>query len=151
MTDAERVFLDTCVLLTATDPDRPGHAAALRALNTWPARGVTLFVSGQVLREYLSVATRSPKGNGLGLSPAEAVGNVRALLTRLHLLEESERCRERLLALIGEHGVSGKQVHDANIVATMLGHGVTRLITFNEEDFRRFAVELMTLEEPAPR
>ena len=32
----------------------------------------------------------------------------------------------------------GKQVHDANIVATMIAHGETRLLTFNESDFRRF-------------
>ena len=33
---------------------------------------------------------------------------------------------------------SGKQVHDANIVATMLAHGVGRLLTFNVADFQRF-------------
>jgi len=32
----------------------------------------------------------------------------------------------------------GRQVHDANIVATMLTHGETELLTFNEVDFRRF-------------
>ncbi len=32
----------------------------------------------------------------------------------------------------------GKQVHDANIVATMLAHGETRLLTFNGGDFHRF-------------
>ena len=32
----------------------------------------------------------------------------------------------------------GKQTHDANIVATMLAHGETRLLTFNAADFRRF-------------
>ncbi len=30
-------------------------------------------------------------------------------------------------------------MHDANIVATMLAHGETRLLTFNGADFRRFA------------
>jgi predicted nucleic acid-binding protein len=30
-------------------------------------------------------------------------------------------------------------VHDANIVATMLAYGETRLLTFNEADFRRFS------------
>jgi predicted nucleic acid-binding protein len=34
---------------------------------------------------------------------------------------------------------SGRQVHDANVVATMLEHGVRRLLTFNAADFRRFA------------
>jgi predicted nucleic acid-binding protein len=34
---------------------------------------------------------------------------------------------------------AGRQVHDTNIVATMLEHGIYRLLTFNAADFRRFA------------
>ncbi len=34
--------------------------------------------------------------------------------------------------------MGGRQVHDANIVATMLAHGETRLLTANRSDFRRF-------------
>lgn len=32
----------------------------------------------------------------------------------------------------------GKQVHDANIVATMLAYGVPALLTHNGRDFERF-------------
>ena len=35
--------------------------------------------------------------------------------------------------------VRGKQVHDCNIVATMLTNGVRRLATRNATDFRRYA------------
>src|SRR5437773_9652179 len=34
--------------------------------------------------------------------------------------------------------VKGKQVHDANIVATMLGHGLDHILTHNTADFERF-------------
>jgi predicted nucleic acid-binding protein len=37
------------------------------------------------------------------------------------------------------HPSGGRQIHDANIVATMLAHEITRLATFNLADFRRFA------------
>ena len=42
--------------------------------------------------------------------------------------------------------VSGRQIHDANIVATMLAHGEHRLLTFNAADFRRYGnrIELVT-------
>ena len=42
------------------------------------------------------------------------------------------------LKLLGQYLSGGKQVHDANIVATMLTHGETRLLTFNGADFHRF-------------
>ena len=44
-----------------------------------------------------------------------------------------------LMALSRRFSFGSKQVHDANIVAAMLAHGETRLLTFNAADFRRFA------------
>ena len=38
------------------------------------------------------------------------------------------RCREG----------AGLDTPDANLVATMLAHGITRLLTFNVADFQRF-------------
>ena len=35
-------------------------------------------------------------------------------------------------------GCGGKQVHDANVVATMLAHGAGTVVTMNVEDFARF-------------
>jgi predicted nucleic acid-binding protein len=46
---------------------------------------------------------------------------------------------DRLLALLAAHFGAGRQVPDTNIVATMLEHGIYRLLTFNAADFRRFA------------
>jgi predicted nucleic acid-binding protein len=135
---ADRVVLDTNVLLTATDAGRAGYAKAREALDEWPARGTTLYTSGQILREYLSVATRPEERNGLGLSQQDSVANARALCGRLRLLDENEKVNTRLLALLDDIGCGGKQVHDANIVATMLVHGVDTLVTGNVEDFTRF-------------
>lgn len=49
---------------------------------------------------------------------------------RLQLLDEQE-----VELWIGRQ----TQVHDANIVATMLAYGIPRLLTHNVDDFKRFA------------
>jgi predicted nucleic acid-binding protein len=41
--------------------------------------------------------------------------------------------------LVRDHQVSGRQVHDAHLVATMLVHGITHILTFNGQDFARYA------------
>lgn len=41
--------------------------------------------------------------------------------------------------LVVHYRVSGVQVHDARIVAAMQTHGITHLLTFNGDDFRRFS------------
>ena len=41
---------------------------------------------------------------------------------------------------------TGKKLHDANIVATMQEHGLTRLVTGNPADFRWFeGIDLVDL------
>src|SRR5699024_8228052 len=135
---ADRVVLDTNVLLAATDEGRAEHQRALAVLNDWPGRGATLYASGQILREYLAVATRPVEHNGLGLSRPDATANVRAVRGRIRLLAENDKVSDRLLELVNEIACAGKQVHDANVVATMLVHGVDAIVTLNTDDFARF-------------
>ena len=61
------LFVDTNVLLTATDESRPQHRDAGRLFGESGLHGLHLAASGQILREYLVVATRPPDTNGLGL------------------------------------------------------------------------------------
>jgi len=134
----DRVMVDTNVLVAATDERRAEHHDALSILNDWPAGHTTLCVSSQILREYLTVATRPADENGLGLKPPEALGNVRAIRERTTLLVEDAKVTERLLGLLADVECSGKQIHDANVVATMLVHGVGTVVTRNVDDFARF-------------
>lgn len=144
---AERVVLDANVLLSASDEARRDHHSALAALNDWPAAGVTLYTSGQILREYLAVATRPAGANGLGMARADAVANVRALRGRLRLMAEHEKVADRLIELLEAVDCTGRQVHDANVVATMLTHGVGTVVTGNAGDFARFGdrIEVIAL------
>ena len=135
---ADRAVLDTNVLLAATDEGRDEHESAVASLNIWPGSGLVLYTSGQILREYLAVATRPADQNGFGMARSVAVANVRALRTRLHLLVEDEKVSDRLLEVLEAVECTGKQVHDANVVATMLVHGIDAVVTINVSDFARF-------------
>jgi predicted nucleic acid-binding protein len=133
-----RVMLDTNVLLAATDEGRAEHHDALTIINDWAAGHTDVCTSGQILREYLSVATRPAEKNGLGLNLPDALGNVRAIRERTTLLTEDSKVADRLLGLLADVQCLGKQVHDANLVATMLVHGIGTVVTMNLEDFTRF-------------
>jgi predicted nucleic acid-binding protein len=132
-------MLDTNVILSATDEGRAEHRQAMLIFSDWAGRGTTLYASGQIMREYLAVATRPADKNGLGLKQADALANVRAFRTRTRLLSEDDKVADRLLGLLDEIPCGGKQVHDANVVATMLVHGIGSLVTINFGDFTRFA------------
>jgi predicted nucleic acid-binding protein len=53
-------------------------------------------------------------------------------------LAEDARVADRLQGLLVDVECKGKQVHDANVVATMLAHGVGTVVTMNVADFARF-------------
>lgn len=144
--DDKAVLVDTNVLLSATASQRPLHHTALTLLNTWPNQGIVLAASTQVFREYLVVATRPVESNGLGLGLDDALANVAAFRSRMRLLVDSEAVWERLQGLIASYGCKGKQIHDANLVASALAWGVVKLVTANIGDFNRFAAELEVID-----
>ena len=148
MTAGERLFCDTNVLVSAVDRRRKLHAQALHVLNALPNRGVALCVSGQIVREFLVVCTRPVDANGLGLSQREAVRNAEAIIERSTILAENRNVPVRLLDIVRTTTCGGKQLHDVNVVATMQEHGLTRLVTGNPDDFRRFkGIDLVELAE----
>jgi len=129
------LFLDTNVLLAATDRSRSEHGDCVALLDKAAPAGCHLACTPQIIREYLVVATRPVAANGLGLGVADTLANVRQTSSRVTFLEESREVARRLLELVGEHALAGKQIHDANIVASMKVHGVETLVTSNTGDF----------------
>lgn len=146
MTGAEPVFVDTNVLVYANQTRSPHHAEAAEWLGRVEAAGTPLWTSGQILREYLAVMTRA-QGDFAALPMDIAIERARFFAQQFWLAEDGPAVRARLLDLLSVYSVGGKQVHDANIVATMLANDITRLLTFNVGDFRRFA-GLITVEAP---
>lgn len=138
MMDGKCCFIDTNVLLTATDASRSDHAAALSFLEASLEGRQRLFASGQILREYLVVATRPTEVNGLGLNPSEALENVQEFQNCVQRLDENADVTMQLFTLIQTHQLKGKRIHDANVVATMRAHGLVRLRTSNAGDFAPF-------------
>jgi predicted nucleic acid-binding protein len=135
---ADPVFVDTNILVYATRPSARQHVVALAALNRLEDEASTLWVSPQVLREYLAVVTR-PQVSAPALPMTTAVADVRRFRAAFDLAEERPAVLDRLLDLLAAHRGSGRQIHDANIVPTMLDHGIRRLLTFNSADVQRFA------------
>ena len=146
MTDAEPRFVDTNILVYANQSGSAHRMAALALLERMEVNQAPLWISGQILREYLAVVTR-PQGQFPGLSMAYALERVRFFSQRFWIADDGPEIRSQLLTLLATYPTAGKQVHDANIVATMLANGVTHLLTNNVADFRRFG-SLITIEAP---
>ena len=96
-----------------------------------------LWISQQILREYLAAVTR-PQATAPALPMASAIADVRRFRAAFQTAEERASVLDRVIQSMS-HRAAGRQVHDANIVATMLDSELHRLLTFNVTDFQRFA------------
>lgn len=134
---ADPTFLDTNILVAASVAEHPSHAAATALLAKLTTEQTPLCISNQVCREFLVVLTRKPV-SGREFTVEEALSAVETWRAACAVLDEGTVVLEELLGLVRDHGVKGKQVHDANIVATMRSNGIVRLATLNPTDFKRF-------------
>ena len=134
---ADPVFVDTNVLVYANQELAEFHEQASARLTEIDEAGAPFWISRQILREYLAVVTRQ-HGLGAALPPSLAARRVRQFESLFRVAEDGPEVTEVLLDLLTRFPTAGRQVHDANIVATMLAHGIDRLLTFNTADFKRF-------------
>src|SRR5690242_16972135 len=130
---ADRVFIDTNILVAAAVDVHPSHGVAAACLARLVADGSPLCISTQVCREFLVVLTRAPV-EGRVFTVDEALSVLAGVRASAVLLYDEATVSAELLALVRKH--------DVNIVATMRANGIGRLATLNAHAFKRFEDEI---------
>ncbi|MER3493460.1 MAG: PIN domain nuclease [Mastigocladus sp. ERB_26_2] len=121
-----------------TDPQYPVVRTAIRKLRT---EKHTLYISSQNCIEFWNVATRPTAKNSFGLTPTDTKRMVQRIERLFPLLPDIPAAYPEWRRLVVTYTVSGVQVHDARLIASMKANGVTHILTFNTSDFTRYAVE----------
>ncbi len=138
-------LVDSNILIRLVHRSDPMHSDAQTAYRTLRQQGEMLYIVPQNLIEFWAVATRPTNANGLGLTISEAL-NESVLLKDLFILQpDTPAIFSEWEKLVVKYQVIGKQVHDTRLVAAMMVHQITHLITFNTGDFKRFA-EIMAID-----
>ena len=143
-----RIFVDTNVLCRFAIRTDQQHQEARLALEKAISVGCDLLISPQVEREFWAVATRARSANGIGMTIEETSDAMRIWTeTFLQFIPDNSRTHGLWRKLAVEFGVTGKQVHDAAIVAAALASDADRIMTFNHEHFRRYQ-QLIAIQTP---
>ncbi|MDX1962057.1 MAG: type II toxin-antitoxin system VapC family toxin [Pirellulales bacterium] len=138
MTVVDPIFIDTNILVFATIPGSPFHRPAIQALHGIAQSGSVGWISRQVIREYLVQLTR-PGILPIPLSLTDLPGQINALQRIYQVANETPQVTLELLGFIQNGLAAGKQIHDANIVATCIAYKIPRLLTHNMADFKRYS------------
>src|SRR5579859_6514559 len=121
------ILIDTNILLRSLQPHHPHCAIVERSIIALRSRNETLNVTAQNLIEFWAVATRPASENGLGITVEVATREPAVLKRLFSLLPEAAPVFEEWERLVVTHRVSGKNTHDARIVAARNVHGITRI------------------------
>lgn len=139
------VLVDTNVLARTLQIGHPQERIAADAITALRAQLHVLCLVPQNLYELWVICTRPVAANGLGKTATETATELAKLKTILTLLDDTPAILPAWEQLVTVNAVLGKNAHDARLVAAMLVHGVTHLLTFNDADFRRFtAITVLT-------
>ncbi len=137
MTSVEPGVIDANVLVYAVDADHPHHRASRALLDAARNGSTTLYVTSQILCEFYSVVT-NPRRVPKPRSPADAIAAISGMLAFLQVLPSPARVVTALVELLQRHPVTGGEVFDVQIAATMQTNNVRRIYTFNVGDFEVF-------------
>lgn len=148
-TTAAKAFVDTGVLLRAIHTTIPLHREADALIKRVQKQGYELWISRQVIREYLVQVTRPQAYQDL-VPLDEVLAHLRTMQSLFQVADDTAEVTAQLVALLQAFPTGGKQVHDANIVATMLAYRIDTLLTANVEDMKRFEDRITIIPlEPA--
>ncbi len=143
-----KILVDSNILLRLAHTTDPQHQVAMDATTGLLHKKEDLFMVPQNLYEFWAVATRPLGVNGLGFTVLQVQNEIGKLRRILILLDETPHVYGQWENLVGAHAVVGKNAHDTHLVAAMVVHGISHLLTFNKQDFQRFTnITVMTPAE----
>ena len=140
---------DTNVLLGIAHPNDPRYPIVQAAAHKLWENAHELRTTPQNFAEFWNVSTRPTDRNGFGRTPFETDQLLQRLERLFLLLPDSADVYPVWRQLVVDYAVSGVQVHDARLVATMLVHDVTHILIFNRKDFIRYRPERIIAIDPS--
>lgn len=144
---ADRALVDTNILLRAFHNQFVQHPQAKALIERMWDEGVELWISRQVIREYL-VQTTNPRTFDEPLTIEQAVTQAENFRVLFRVADDTDEVTTQLFKLIQQYPTRAKPIHDANLVATMLVNQIDTLLTLNTADLKRFQpiIKLITIE-----
>ena len=129
-------LIDTNILLRA---QRGQGSIADNAIKILESQGYVLGIVPQNIAEFWNVCTRPADRNGLGYTTRVTAQKLQDLQNAFTLFTANELdIYLQWQRLVKQYEVKGSRVHDTRLVAAMLVHGLTHILTFNVKDFQRF-------------
>jgi predicted nucleic acid-binding protein len=149
MSPSDRVFLDAGVFIGALLSGDARHAEAMAIVEAARRGELAACTSVGVLAEVYAALTWV--GALPPQTPRDAAQAVRALTeepSRLQVLDTGAAAGVLMLELASRHGLTARRIHDARHAATALIRGISRVLTYDVDDWRVFEQDGIKIAGP---
>ena len=133
--------VDSSVLATAADRGDPGHEMCRSQLETWRQQPTPWYLTWPILFDFLRIVS-DPNVYRKPWTIEQAWNFVDAILAspNLTVLTAGDRHQSIVEILLGDiPGLRGESMHEMQVVATMLEHGIKQIVT-RDTEFYRFSM-----------
>lgn len=132
-------FFDTSVLIAAIIEKHPNHEKAFYRLNEAVRGNIGFIVSTHTLAELFSVLTGMPSSPKI--SPSQAKFLIEKNTGSAKIIEINSKDYHNVISLLAELNLSGGIIYDALSVYTAGKAKADYILTFNENDFKKFEIK----------
>lgn len=130
---------DTNVISRRILPNDPHHAQVKQAITRIKRDGGTVYITPQVMIEFRAVATRPLDSNGFGMTAESADAQALRIARIFPMLPDRDGIYQEWVKLVRTYKIIGLRVYDARLVAVMMVHNISNILTLNPKDYRPFA------------
>ena len=132
----DKIFFDTNILVYLSNEDSPFHAKIQDEFSKYLNSNTQIWIYRQILREYAVVMTR-PENVEYPLNKQEIADDLKKWQKIFNVADETEEVTKELIELIERYDLKGKRIHDANVAATMIVNNISKIYTYNVNDFQK--------------
>ena len=139
-------LLDTNIIVYAADTSSPFHQNSKNIRDNALLGNLEICICPQVLMEFFAILTDSKRVKN-PRAPEEVIAEMEKYLSskNISMIYPKRDTLPKTIELLGKYNLKRQIVFDAQLVATMLSNNVTRIYTYNQDDFLKFEeVEVLT-------
>ncbi len=135
-----KMLLDTNLLYYSIDKTSAFHSVSQRFIDEVDN---DLYTTTKNISEFLVATTR---GDSPTLTPQQALESVQDFQKIMTIIYPNEKSFSQHKTLVQQYNPKGKKIHDYEIAAIAIAHGITLIATFNSSDFAK--ITEVTLLDP---
>jgi len=143
---SEIALLDANVIVYAADTSSPFHKDSKKIRDNALLGNLETCICPQVLMEFFAILTDAKRVKN-PRAPEDVIAEMEKYLSskNIVMIYPKRDTLPKTIELLGKYKLKRQTVFDAQLVATMLSNSVTRIYTYNQDDFLKFEeVEVLT-------